>query len=132
MPCSWLGAWSSHLGTAQLIGQLEILPALVAKFLWRSRLTGRRTIYFMDSDSARQAAIKGSSPNELSGLILEAMSEEDLEILGDGWFERVAGASNPADGPSRLQFEAMEALNGKRVMMPPTVRRLPPPSVTVG
>ena len=52
-------AWKTFPTQAQVIGQAEIVPLLLAKLTFKSYLDNAQMIAFVDNDSARQALIKG-------------------------------------------------------------------------
>ena len=111
-----------ELGNRQTIGQAEIYPVLVAKWTWSCQLAGLPAFYFVDNDSARFACIKRHSDVPASMKLLYEISSIDLIIEGGSWYERVASSSNPADGPSRLDFSELPAFGASRVeprLMPP-------------
>ena len=55
-------------------------------------------------DSARFALIRMFSPVSASRDILWQVAHVDMMSRAASWYARVASASNPADGPSRLDF----------------------------
>jgi hypothetical protein len=101
VPSEIVAGWRES-GSRQVIGQGEIYPVLVAKMTWRSHLSQRRNIFFIDNDSARYALISGVSPVESSkellllfNCILDAMQP------ALNWYSRVPSKGNVSDGPSR-------------------------------
>ena len=50
-------AWRCCVGK-QLIGQVELLPVVITKLLYRDLFKGRRCVYFIDNDSARECLIR--------------------------------------------------------------------------
>ena len=107
VPPALVAAWQQN-GTRQTIGQAELLPVLVAKLVWSRRLQGRRTLHFIDNESARLALIKGASPSAASASIIDAFWHNEARIAAASWFERVPSASNISDSASRLDFAAPE------------------------
>ena len=87
----------------------------MAKWTWLHQLAGLPAIYFVDNDSARFACIKRHSDVPASMKLLYAISSVDLLIEGVAWYERVASSSNPADGPSRLDFAELPSFGASRV-----------------
>ena len=83
---------------SHVIGQAELIDRLLG--------------CFVDNDSARYAAIAGCSPVKASAAILDALASVDAELGVVQWFARVPSASNLADGPSRLDFASVAALQG--------------------
>lgn len=105
VPAAIAAGWASSTASKQVIGQAELFPVWVAKAHWAEKLKGRRVIFFVDNDSARFALIRMFSPVRASADILWQIAELDLDSRATPWYARVASASNPADGPSRLDFE---------------------------
>ena len=95
-------------GGHQIIGQAELLPIQVAADTWEARLRGRLSIWFADQDAARRGMIRGYSPAARSSNIIDEASELLAKAETYPWFARVASGSNPADPPSRLNFEETE------------------------
>ena len=92
-------------GIKQVIGQAEILPVLVSKVTWKAKFANRKCICFIDNDSAMEALIRGFSPSIASHLLLTVNAYIDLDMQSLVWYARVPTQSNPADPPSRLDFE---------------------------
>ena len=59
---------------------------------------------FVDNDAARYGVIKGYFPSKASAWLLTELARLDMELGCAVWVDRVASASNPAVGPSRLEF----------------------------
>lgn len=85
----------------QIFGQVESMPCLAVREIWRARLRGRLVAHFVNNDACRFAFIKGSSPAKASAWL--ASQFWGLEISNEviTWFERVPSPGNPADAPSR-------------------------------
>ena len=126
-PASLSEALVRDTGSDQVIAQLELLPVLLALRRWPAafRNAGRRCLVFIDNDSARHALIKGFSPVRASRLIVEATWAELALLQAAAWFTRVCTDGNCADGPSRLQFDALRAL-------PMPAVRVDPPACAAG
>ena len=62
VPQELAAQWRTRNGQAQIIGQAELFPLLVARLTWQSRLRGQRVVFFVDNESAKLAAIKSYSP----------------------------------------------------------------------
>ena len=60
IPASIVKLWSSS-SQRQLIGQVELLPVLMAKFTWAVLIRKRLVLHFIDSDSAPFALVNGTS-----------------------------------------------------------------------
>lgn len=106
---AWTGGCPS-----QTIGQAELLPIALARQQWTQRLQGRKVLYCVDNDSARDAMVKGDSPSAASSQIIDAFYRMEFLRPCWPWFLRVASASNPADAPSRLCFQYMSLLGAIR------------------
>ena len=85
-------------------------PIVLAGRLWQEAIRGRHVLVFVDNDSARDAAIRGYSPSLPSALLVGELWQTMAAAAAVPWFDRVPGPSNLADGPSRLDFDAVLAL----------------------
>ena len=118
VPEVYVTHWAGSTKKSQLIGQAEIMPILISKLTWCAVLCHCRVLYFVDNDSARQAAIKMSSPVAVSADILWAISFLNAEYRCLDWYARVSSAGNMGDTPSRLcvpSFRGRELTEAKAV-----------------
>ena len=74
-------------------------------------------MFYIDSNSARQALIRGSSPCWSSQLLLLVNSAIGAQSRMSAWFSRVPGYCNPADEPSRLRFDSLLARGAERALV---------------
>ena len=95
------GAW-------QVIGQAELAPVMVASSVWAHRLRYRRVIWWIDQNAARQALTKGYSPKWESAALIDGASQRLAKLGCFPWFTRVPSSCNPADFPSRLEWQKLE------------------------
>ena len=102
----------------QVIGQAELLPVLIAKMAWREELVGRPVLTFIDNDSARFSLVAGNSPSVASSRIIAASSALDARLAIYPWISRVRSESNPADGPSRGDFDGVGACGSRTKEVP--------------
>ena len=97
----------------QVIGQAEAFAVVLARRALSRFITGRRVLYFVDNEGAREVLIKGSSKSRtllLLGSIFFEMENKDQSLT---WLERVPSASNIADAPSRGEIDETAArING--------------------
>jgi hypothetical protein len=99
--------------SSQVIGQAELWPVLLSLTTWADRLAGRRVIFFIDQDAARQALVKAYSPSRPSAGIIAAAIVKVAELEVYPWFARVPTACNVADAASRLDFaQVLRAVPG--------------------
>ena len=104
-------SWKSKLSQAQVIGQAELFPLIVARLTWAKRFAGRRVIFFIDNESARICAIKAYSPVLPSLVIITQCVGFDYKHGVLPWYARVPTCCNVADGPSRMDpSEAIDLL----------------------
>ncbi len=100
----WLAAGNKQ----RVIHQAEVYPALIALGIWAEQLRGRRVIFFVDNDAAKECLIKGTTRSKASAKLVADFwcraAEYELYI----WVERVASAANPADAPSRRACPELE------------------------
>jgi len=124
--CSYFGAvvpdrllklWSSE-GSRQLIGQIELVPVLVARRLWAPVIQGRKLLVFLDNEAGREGLVKGFSPARFSRQILQAIAAEELKAQAWPWYARVSTHSNVADAPSRLNFFEVKGLGAAEARIP--------------
>ena len=88
--------------------EAEILPQLVARRVWASRISGAHLLSFLDSEPAKHCCINANSNSEACEDLVRAIQWEDQKLLPWVWYTRVPTFSNPADAASRLDFELMQ------------------------
>ena len=113
IPRALVEAWH-ELGSQQVITLAEAFAVLLARISFRSLLTKRRVIFWIDNEGARYSLIKGVSQTLALLQIVQlfhSCSEADNCLP---WIERVPSKSNIADLPSRNQTaEALEIIHGQ-------------------
>ena len=92
--------WCREVGD-HIICQIELYAMVCLRKMLATRLTRRRSIFFVDNDSARYAIIKGRSGSESMCLLAHAFHELDDLTPTYWWIARVPSFSNPSDAPSR-------------------------------
>jgi hypothetical protein len=102
---------ATKVGQAQVIGQAELLPILVAKTIWEEFIKNRKVIYFIDNDSARLAMVKGYIPVLASLKIIMTSACLDAKNRSSPWYARGPTKSNIADEPSRMKLATLTKLN---------------------
>lgn len=100
--------WRSS-GQTQIIGQAELYPVWIARRNWDARLRGRRVIFFIDNNGAKDSIIRGSSDSESADWLVRAILTQECDQHSCSWYARVPTASNPADKPSRLDISELES-----------------------
>jgi len=118
LPPRLVDQWKSRESQWQVIGQAELFPLLVARLTWKETLRHRRVIYFIDNDSARQAAVRSYSPVAASLKIIMSLVLFDFEEVSLPWYSRVPTEVNVADQPSRMKYEGFVAARGATVVSP--------------
>jgi len=103
VPSEVVRVWQES-GRRQVIGQAEILLALLSTLVWRHLMLGRRIVRFVDNEAARMGFIKGYAGPEVSSIMLARFWAEEVAASCFSWFERVPSLPNVADAPSRLEF----------------------------
>ena len=84
---------------------------LVLRFICSEALLNRLGIAWIDNESARFVAIKGSSGSYSLQSMSRVLQQIELEMPSSIWMERVSSFSNPSDMPSRnLVKEAAQLL----------------------
>lgn len=110
VPRRLLEHWSALVGE-QLIAQIELFAVLWTRWRFRDLLHNRRTIFWIDNESARFGLIKGISPSLTMQCIIREFYTMDVAFPCFSWIERVPSSSNIADPPSRQEPQiACEAL----------------------
>ena len=115
---SLVESWKSKLDQAQVIGLAELFPVLMARWIWQEKLRDRRTIFFIDNESARLALVKAYSPVPASLRIIVDCLRWDQDFDCSAWYARVPTFSNLADGPSRLVYTDELRSLGARIVPP--------------
>ena len=118
MQDSDIEAWKSKSTQAQVIGQAEIFPVLVAKLTWAEQLRGRRVIFFLDNESAKIALIRAYSPVLSSLKMVMESSAWDFHNQCSVWYARVPTSCNVADDPSRMTISEFLTRLGTVVTKP--------------
>ena len=97
----------------KIITQVEMFPLVLLKLHFSVQLAGKRVVWFIDNDGARDSFISGASASLPSMKLLCLFYKAQRMAPSYNWFARVASFSNPADAPSRgnmsetiLQFGA--------------------------
>ena len=118
--------WQST-GQEQIISQAELAVVVMMRHMLRTRLAGRRVIYFIDNEAARYSLLKGTSGKDSMQRLAAAFHAVDLHHPAIAWVERVPSDSNPADAPSRGKAsECAKTLGGTyagKIFMPEEVRQ---------
>ncbi len=104
VPTPIVARWQAG-GKRQVVGQAELLPALVARLVWAQYLKDCFCVHFIDSDAARGALVRRYSPIVASNQMVALTWTLDATLSCYSWYERVPGKSNPADAPSRLSWD---------------------------
>ena len=97
------------------IYELELLPVAISFWLWAKRLKHKQLVCYLDNDAARAALIRGTGGTILADNIVHHAMLYETEQALLSWFARVPSASNPADDPSRMQFEHLLHAGAVRV-----------------
>ena len=95
------------------MGQLELLAAPFACTTWQSRLQNRAFILFIDNDSAASNLVKGYSSKTDSTAIVGTFWLQVADLRCHVYIDRVESKSNPADGPSRNDFQFVQSVGGR-------------------
>ena len=96
--------WILLTNKRQLITEAELLPIILAKRHWSSLLSYSKTIVWVDSEPAKYSMIRGASEVVSCNQIVQANNHLTVELQCVEWYSRVPSKSNPADDPSRLEF----------------------------
>ena len=100
VPNFLIEAWKKSVGDF-IICQIELYVMVLLRWQFSRLFAHRRTIWWVDNDSARYSTIKGLSPSPTMRLLAREFYALDADFPTYSWVERVPSKSNPADGPSR-------------------------------
>ena len=100
--------------SANPIHELELLPILLAAMLWKKHLSFSQVVWYVDNESSRMAAIRGSGETIHASSIIEAFVNTESSCQIKSWFSRVPSHSNPADGVSRLTCDLPLSLGAEQ------------------
>ena len=92
VPSQMVTAWQAIAGE-QIICQIEMYAALLARFRYRDLLLNRPCIFFIDNEAARIALLKGASPSISLFRMTHAVSVLDAAKPCGVWYERVPSFS---------------------------------------
>ena len=129
LPHSVVSSWQRY-DDEQIICQAELAATVCIRYQARTRLAGRKCIYFVDNESARYALIKAVSGVPSMQALSSLFHSWDSDHPHYAWIERVPSASNPADLPSRGRVkECVDLLNGHHagdLLLPPELAAFDP------
>ena len=109
VPPELTAKWERDVGI-QIICEVELFALLAVRIHLQNMLHGRKTIFWIDNDSARATVIKGSSKSAAMFELALILAEVDNTSPTMAWIERVPSFSNVADWPSRQEGEKALAL----------------------
>jgi hypothetical protein len=105
VPPELVQLWASD-GRRQLVTESELLPHVIARRLWSKQLANRRVLSFVDSEPAKFSLVRGGSNSIFCGAIVRMVVNWDAEFTPWNWYSRIPSYSNPADKPSRLDWQS--------------------------
>jgi hypothetical protein len=111
VPDSLTKLWLQEVGQ-QLICQIELYAYMAARFEYKSLFLNRGVIAWLDNESARYAASKGSAQAPTLTAMARMIQQLEVQYPTVLWVERVCSYSNPSDKPSRGQCDAAAKLFG--------------------
>ena len=83
------------------IYELEVMPVLVAVWLWGQQLRNSQVCWYLDNEASRSAYLKAYGATEVADGLVAAFTEAEMALQIKSWFARVPSSSNVADAPSR-------------------------------
>ena len=86
----------------------------LATSLWVAKIRASQVVWYIDNESARMAAIRGSGETKFASLFIDAFVETECNSQIKSWFSRVPSHSNPADGVSRLLCDLPRSLGAEQ------------------
>ena len=107
----------------QIVGQAELIPCILSRRIWKSRLQHRCCLHYVDNEAARCSLIKGYSPGRDNAFLTHFFWAEEEKPMCFSWFDRVPSPSNGADPPSRGTAPptlkvGLQEIGAQRVDMP--------------
>ena len=100
------------------IYEVELLPVLVAVTIWKEVLQSCQIVFYIDNEAAKAGLIRGAGATPLANAIIGDFCIAEAELQLKTWFNRVPTHSNLSDGPSRQNFELVNALGCARFEIP--------------
>lgn len=95
-----------------IIGELEALAMLLGLEVFGMKAPDGEIVLFGDNEGAIRSFMKMRSENRFVTAALRYFSLQEEAVFPLVWFERVASASNVADGPSRQEkLEGVEEID---------------------
>ena len=107
--------WIGTVGK-QIITQVELLAVLIARRFLGNKCAGRKVIWWIDNDAAKDSFVSGHSDSLGSMSVIYSFYE--LERLSPSylWFARVPSYSNVADEPSRGKVKEAASKFGAQIV----------------
>ena len=93
--------------SSQIIFPAEMLALAIAMEVWAEDLRGSPTIFFVDNNGVRDAAISGNVKSSVARRMLESLLQKEYELSLVPWYARVPSPANPADEPSRVECDRL-------------------------
>jgi hypothetical protein len=97
--------WSTEADKEQLVTEAELFPTLIAVKQWKDCFSHRRSLFFLDSEPAKHSLVRGTSNISTCAQIVKEFYVQVDSLKMFPWFVRAPSKSNPADAPSRLNFQ---------------------------
>ena len=113
IPDKLLQFWLKEVGQ-QLICQIELYAYLAARSHYKTLFLNRGVIAWLDNESARFAASKGTAQAPTLTAMARVIQHLEIQYPSVVWVERVCSFSNPSDMPSRGRGAAAAKLFGGR------------------
>ena len=79
---------------------------VLTRWEFAEELAFRRTLLFVDNNSARGGILKGRSNSPTMDDLVKAFYAREAKTPSFWWIERVPSKSNPSDEPSRFEGRA--------------------------
>lgn len=100
----------------QIITQVELYAVLIARTFLDIATAGRKLIYFIENDGARDSLIRGFSDSLASLSIIYQFYRLERDSPSNLWFARVPSHSNVSDAPSRGLVTQTAAEYGAKIV----------------
>lgn len=117
VPQCTIDSWAEHF-KKQYVTEAEVLAVLMAILTWQHKMSGRRVIFFIDSEPVKHSLIRGTSKAPICARIIRIIHSKLYELKCFSWFTRVPTKSNPADAPSRFSIQETVSCFNSTVVTP--------------
>ena len=103
-------------GIVQIITHAELYPVWVSRSLWAPILQGRRCVFWIDNNGAKDSLVRGNFQSLSGEGLVMAIIDQEYKQRSWHWYARVPTHSNIGDDPSGLKFAKLLARGFARLL----------------